>query len=104
MQGARAWQSPTKYFQNAGLIKNVGPIVRGTFPGVQRGAVITSKRSTTTESGKQLIGGFKAPLLLLLLLRFSTINTHGSQTTKLTPAVAEDILACPPRPQAVQYV
>ncbi len=57
------WQSPSKYLQHAGLIKDVGPIVRGTFPGVQRCAVITSKRSTATDSGKQLIGSFKAPLV-----------------------------------------
>ena len=63
MQGARVWQSPSQCFQHAGLIKEVGPITRSTFPKVERAAVITSKRATNTESGKQLISGFKAPLV-----------------------------------------
>ncbi|KAG1673949.1 hypothetical protein FOA52_015704 [Chlamydomonas sp. UWO 241] len=64
MQGARVWQSPLKYLQHGGLIKDAGRMVQQTFPRAQRASLIISKRARGSAEGKLLIDSFRDPLVI----------------------------------------
>lgn len=61
MQGARVFQSPTRYMQHKGLISHIGAVVAETFPKLQKPCIILSKRSKKSVQGQQLIASFKDP-------------------------------------------
>ncbi len=64
-QGARVWQSPSRFMQHRGLLPHIGYVVLSTHPDIQRAGVICSKRGSLSEAGKQLISGLKNPVVML---------------------------------------
>ena len=63
LEGARVFQSPTRYVQLPGLIKQLGKVVQGTFPNLKRAGIVLSKRSAKDTTGISLIKSFENPVV-----------------------------------------